>query len=350
MEKFEYRAYIKTRAILGITALEISNELKTAHGDQAPAYSTIAKWAKLFREGRDDLEDDPRSGHPITMHTKANIELVKAHIDMDPHATYDEMEAATFINKFTLYQIIHESLKLRKLASRWIPHLLTDENREKRVNACHENLSKFKEGKWRLCDVVTGDESWFNWKQVGRKQSNKSWVAEGESARTVVKQGRFDSKTMVTIFFRTTGPVIIDCMNKGETITARYYIENCLKPLVKELNKQRPTSGTKNIKILHDNAKPHAAEKTISYLNQEDITIIRHPPYSPDLAPCDFWLFDLIKRHLTDHKSTQSLLTQITKIIEDVPREEYKKTFDKWLERMQLCIDNKGHYFEHLIK
>ena len=50
MEKFEYRAYIKTRALLGISATEISKELAQVHGDQAPKYSTVAKWAALFKE------------------------------------------------------------------------------------------------------------------------------------------------------------------------------------------------------------------------------------------------------------------------------------------------------------
>ena len=73
---------------------------------------------------------------------------------------------------------------------------------------------------------------------------------------------------------------------------------NCLKPVIKEINKQRPTSDPKNMKILHDNARPHVTKTVKSYLDQAEITIIRHPPYSPDLAPSDFWLFDLIKKIL----------------------------------------------------
>ena len=38
---------------------------------------------------------------------------------------------------------------------------------------------------WRLGDVVTGDESWFCWRQICRKQANASWVAQGESSRTI---------------------------------------------------------------------------------------------------------------------------------------------------------------------
>jgi hypothetical protein len=46
---------------------------------------------------------------------------------------------------------------------------------------CTENLAKFDKKQWRLTDVVTGDESWFYHRQIGKKQTNKSWVAAGES-------------------------------------------------------------------------------------------------------------------------------------------------------------------------
>ena len=49
MEKFEYRAYIKTRALLGISATQITKDLTLVHGDQAPKYRTVAKWTALIR-------------------------------------------------------------------------------------------------------------------------------------------------------------------------------------------------------------------------------------------------------------------------------------------------------------
>ena len=75
-----------------------------------------------------------------------------------------------------------------------------------------------------------------------------------------------------------------------------------------------------------------------------------HPPYSPDLAASDFWLFNYIKQRLSDHTSVGSLNGQITEIVSSIPEKEYRKTFEKWLERMECCIKNKGHYFEHLLK
>ncbi|CAF2939662.1 unnamed protein product [Rotaria sp. Silwood2] len=64
--------------------------------------------------------------------------------------------------------------------------------------------------------------------------------------------------------------------------------------------KQRKSAGTKGIKLLHDNARPHTHSNVINYLTEEGIIIMPHPPYSPDLAPCDYWLNDYIRHHLTD--------------------------------------------------
>ena len=339
MEKIDIRSYIKTRVILGITPIEIWKELEIAYPDQAPSYRCVAKWAALFKDGRQAVEDDPRSGRPITALTSQNIESVRQIIEDDPHATYDIIEAQTGLSRGTICTIVHDSLKLRKITSRWIPYELTNENREERVNACRENLAMFKEGKWRLYDVVTGDESWFYWRQIGHKASNASWIGEGESPRTIVRRSQFEPKTMISVFFKTAGLVHLDCLDKGETLNAAYYIKYCLKPVIRAIKEQRPTSGTTNMKFHHDNARAHIAKSVISYLESEGMRLIRHPPYSPDLAPCDFWLFDYIKRHLGDHNSAKSLEREITAILCAIPKEEYAKTFAKWLERMQLCID-----------
>ena len=121
-------------------------------------------------------------------------------------------------------------------------------------------------------------------------------------------------------------------------------------PIVNEINKQRPNSDTKNTKILHDHVRPHVKKSVKSYLNDNGFTIICHLLYSPDLALSNFWLFDRIKSHLDNHQDVQSQKLQITEIMLGIPKEEYRKTIEKWMERMELCIINDGHYFEHLIK
>jgi histone-lysine N-methyltransferase SETMAR len=333
-----------------ISATEIFKELKCGRGSTAPKYRTIAEWVSRYRYGRQSLKDDPRIGRPNTVFTKTNIDRVQTHIQNDPHATVSEMEEILCINRFTLLEIIHGPLKMRKLTSRWIPHNLTAKNRKERVEACKENLAKFESGKWRLSDVVTSDEFCFYWRQIDKKRSQASWVGENEKPRTVVKRDRYEPKSVITVFFKTTGLVHLDCLDNAYTITGTYYINNCLMPLVKNLNEQGPLSATNSIKLLNDNAKPHVKKEVLQFLDANKIARIRHPPYSPDLSPCDFWLFDYIKRNLSDHTSAESLKSEITEILRNIPESEYRKTFKKYLERMKLCIQNKGEYFEHLTK
>ena len=350
MDKSAYRSYILTRFKLGNTATVIWDELKTAHGEAAPSRRTVFTWVERFKSGDESIEDNMRPGAPITATIPENIETVRSLIEVNPNTSYAQIEAATSYSHATINRIIHDHLHLRKLSSRWVPYDLTDAQKALRVLFCQENLAKFNEGKWRICDIITGDESWIYHRQIGHKQSNATWVAAGGKPRTVVRRNQFEPKSMITVFFKSTGPVLIDVLDKGKTIDHKYYIKNVLKPAIQQVREQRPESGTKSFKILHHNAKVHVAKKVKSYLEQEGMTTIRHPPYSPDLAPCDVWLFDKIKQNLTDHVDAKSLENQITEILMTIPKEEYRKTFEKYLERMKLCVDNKGEYFVHLIK
>ncbi len=81
------------------------------------------------------------------------------------------------------------------------------------------------------------------------------------------------------------------------------------------------------MKLLHDNARPHAHSDVINYLTEEGINILSHPPYSPDLAPCDYWLNDYIKSNLTDQPVEKLLVRAVSKVVKNIPEEELKKKF-----------------------
>ena len=143
--------------------------------------------------------------------------------------------------------------------------------------------------------MVTGDESWFFHKQTGRKSSNAAWVATGDAPPTVPRRDRFAPRTLFAIFFKSTGPLLIHHVKRGQTIDHEYYIDNCLQPVLAAIKHRRPSYGTNRILLHHDNGKPHIHQDVSDYLESKGLTIIPHPPNSPDLSPYDFWLFDLIK-------------------------------------------------------
>ena len=80
------------------------------------------------------------------------------------------------------------------------------------------------------------------------------------------------------------------------------------------------------------------------------MNIMVHPPYSSNLALCDYWLKDCVKRNLTDESNEKSLACAVSKMMRNVPEKEFQKAFDKLLERMELCINNHDDFLEHLIK
>ena len=59
---------------MGYDATSIHIDFKTAYGEQAPSYKTVLRWINRFKDGKEDLEDDPRAGRPQTGLTEANIE------------------------------------------------------------------------------------------------------------------------------------------------------------------------------------------------------------------------------------------------------------------------------------
>ena len=77
MEKLCIRSYIKTRLLLGLTATQIHDELTTAYGQGYVSYRTVARWVHRFSNERESLEDNPRSGRPITAITQQNIDAVQ---------------------------------------------------------------------------------------------------------------------------------------------------------------------------------------------------------------------------------------------------------------------------------
>ena len=73
-----------------------------------------------------------------------------------------------------------------------------------------------------------------------------------------------------------------------------------------------------------------------------------HPPYSPDLAPCDFWLFPTLKERLAGRKfdRVQDLAKAVNSELRGIPKEDYQGALFAWRRRLETCIRVKGEYFE----
>ena len=163
------RYYRIIRIILEIDPKTIHEELVTALRPSTPSYTIVTRWEKRFREGKEDVNDNPQSASPVSECTGENVELVRQVISNDSHSTYDEIIPDVSLSHGTIERIIHGYLKMKKVTSRWVSHQPTDEQKQRRVKLCHENLAKFQNGFWRLCDIITGDETWIYHRQIYHK-------------------------------------------------------------------------------------------------------------------------------------------------------------------------------------
>ncbi|XP_066976074.1 protein GVQW3-like [Macrobrachium rosenbergii] len=98
--------------------------MQQVYGDNAPKKSTTYKWITRFRSGRDDVEDDPRSGRPSTSVCEENIDAVRNLIEEDRRITTELVADTLNISVGSAYTILVESLGLSKLSARWVPKLL----------------------------------------------------------------------------------------------------------------------------------------------------------------------------------------------------------------------------------
>jgi histone-lysine N-methyltransferase SETMAR len=99
--------------------------------------------------------------------------------------------------------------------------------------------------------------------------------------------------------------------------------------------------------IVHaDNAKPHTAKSTIEYLQANAMKKAPHPPYSPDLAPSDFYLFGYVKGQLNgcSFTSGDELLSAIESFFDQIEKSILIAVFREWKRRLRLCIQIKGNY------
>lgn len=100
----------------------------------------------------------------------------------------------------------------------------------------------------------------------------------------------------------------------------------------------------------HDNAPAHRSELVQDFVATNGIRVLPHPPYSPDLAPCDFWLFPKLKSDLAGvrYESRSALGSAIHQYRRGIPEEDFTACFREWIRRLRKCVEANEEYFEKL--
>ena len=129
----------------------------------APSHYTVFNWFREFQRNKFSVQDASRSHRLSTSVTEQTIDAVRKIIEKDdPHSTYQQIEAILGISFTPINSIIHDYLSLRKVCGGWVPHTLTDDQKQLRLQFCRHLPKRFEEGRSRrVFDIVTDDESCF---------------------------------------------------------------------------------------------------------------------------------------------------------------------------------------------
>ena len=196
---------------------------------------------------------------------------------------------------------------------------------KQRVECCESLLHYEKFYARRLYEIVTIDETWIYYSQPKSKEKSKCWLHPGEPRPKKTRPDFRAKKVMYAIAFDAYGPMAQVCVPKGHNVTGTFIA------LVysQKSAERRPRTGPRGIRLLHDNASSHKTKQIAAYIKDIGMQTLNHPPYSPDLSPCDFWLFSKLKSHLSGKKFTSRMEIgfAIHKYLKSIPQTEYKKTF-----------------------
>jgi transposase len=147
----------------------------------------------------------------------------------------------------------------------------------------------------------------------------------------------------VTIAWNPLGFRLLDALPKGNTFNAEDYRVNILT----EFLLLRPQVDGRRLVIHAGNARPRTGRKCQAFCEEKRFRLAVHPPYLPNLAPCDFLLFGHLKHYLQGigFPSREALLAAIHEIVGAILRPTLENVLWHWMKRLEWISQNNGDYY-----
>jgi len=140
---------------IGKSASEKLALLTVAYDEYAMKKLSVFEWHRWFKEGREDVQDDPRSGLQKTQRTDANVGRAGALMHSDRRSGVTVIAEEMNMNRETVQQIVKEDLGMRIISTKMVPRILS-----------HDQKHQLHRSSDLLCNaemfdrVITGDETW----------------------------------------------------------------------------------------------------------------------------------------------------------------------------------------------
>ena len=279
-DTLEERYAIKLCFKLGKNATETYGMLQTAFRPSYINRASVFEWHKRFKEGRESVRDDERCGR-----SKELIGQIKNRVSRET------ISAQFGVSVGTVHTIIREKLKMWKICAKFVPRVPKEDQKERRCHDSKEMVELINSDSAVLDALVTCDESWIYCYDPETKWQSSQWKHAVSPRPKKARQSKFNLKLLMIPFFVSTGMIYMHWVPTGQTVNKEYYVE-VLREFRNRFRRKRPALFKSGQWHFHqDNAPVHNSILVTDYLTKMGINTVLRPPYSPDLAPWDFWLF-----------------------------------------------------------
>lgn len=317
---------------------EAARNIKFAFGKASANKRTIQRWFKKFENGDKTRVNEPRGRPGLVI----NNDKLRCQVELNTSQSVRELAKTFNVSGQTISRHLKEIGKKKKM-DQWVPHFLNKSQKFQRLDICRKLLERNETDPFLHC-IITCDEKWVI--HHNRRRSAQ-WLDADEAPLHCPKPDLHPKKTMITVWWSMAGVIHYSFLKQGETITSDKYCSEIEIMYKKLCIKQPSLVNRKRIILLHDNARPHVAKKTLQKLIDLNIETLRHPPYSPDLSPTDYHFFKHLN-HFLDKKIfsvPEDVEIAISEFIGSRNSDFYVNGILNIVSRWQKCVDVNGDYF-----
>ena len=176
ISRSDQRSYIKIENLRGNNPTEIHNALYRVCGDSVVDRGAVSRRASCFREGRLSIQDDPRSGRPVTATDDTSVVIVSSLLEEDRRKSCEEIAHEANMSTASVFRIVTQTLQKREVAAKWVPHRLSQEQKAAHIRVAEELLRRYEaEGEQFLNRIVAIDEKWIRDFEQQLKCHSSQW-------------------------------------------------------------------------------------------------------------------------------------------------------------------------------
>ncbi len=156
--------------------------------------------------------------------TAAVLNQIHAILAAEPRTCLHVISCQTGLSLRTVHKVLRDQLKLKKRPAKWIPRMLTDQQRNRRLRMARQILGRFTRSPTLQDRVITGNESWFWGYDPVPNNKSASWLAKNDPRPHKAVKNRYRRKVIEIVFWDSTRVIMKHIVPQGRGVNAAFYL------------------------------------------------------------------------------------------------------------------------------